>query len=80
MQRRETNVGTLERVARVGGGGLLAALSLAVLIGGPSLILATLAIAGIALGLDFVYTGITGYCPLYARLGWTTVRRPHGRA
>jgi hypothetical protein len=26
----------------------------------------------IALGVDFVVTGIRGYCPLYNRLGWST--------
>jgi hypothetical protein len=30
--------------------------------------------AVIALGLDFVVTGVRGYCPLYRRLGWSTAR------
>jgi hypothetical protein len=72
MQEKETNVGTVERVIRVLGGGLLAAVSLLLLIGGASWWGAALEIAGIALGLDFVYTGLTGYCPLYHKLGRST--------
>jgi hypothetical protein len=36
-------------------------------------------IAIIALGLDFVVTGVRGYCPLYKRLGWSTTRRRPNR-
>ena len=77
MQEKETNVGTVERVIRVVGGGLLAAVSLLLLIGGASWWGAALEIAGIALGLDFFYTGLTGYCPLYHKLGKTAAHRPH---
>jgi hypothetical protein len=68
------NVGILERVIRVAGGGFLVVVSLALLVGGSSLWASGLEIAGTALGLDFVYTGTTGYCPLYNRLGWRTAR------
>ena len=77
MQRKETNVGIVERVIRVAGGGALAIAGFIFLLGGASLWLAILAVAGIALGLDFVYTGLTGYCPLYHKLGKTTAHRPH---
>ena len=80
MKRKETNVGIIERVGRVVGGGVLAAVALVFLIGGSSLLLSLLEVAGTALGLDFVYTGITGYCPLYRKLGWSTNRHNLTRA
>lgn len=74
MKKNERNVGTLERAARIVGGALAAAAGFYVLVGGASLWLNGLAVAGIALGLDFIYTGVTGYCPLYAKLRWSTAR------
>ena len=74
MKQNETNVGIVERVVRVVGGGILAALALVLLIQGSSLLFSLLEVAGIALGLDFFYTGLTGYCPLYRKLGWSTNR------
>ena len=74
MKSQEVNVGTAERIVRVIGGGLVATTSVALLVGGSSLWAAGLEIAGIALGIDFIYTGIRGYCPLYHRLGWRTAR------
>ena len=65
---RPGDLGTVERVIRVVGGGLLALIAL-------SLWLTSTGIAAWAwfgatlLGLDFVVTGVRGYCPLYARLG-----------
>ena len=71
--QREQNVGTLERGLRVVGGGLAAVIGLGLLLAGAaSLVWAVAAIALVLLGLDFVVTGITGYCPLYHRLGWST--------
>ena len=71
--RKETNVGVVERASRVAGGGLLAALAIFLLVsGGASLALVLVELTGVALGLDFVFTGLTGYCPLYHMLGWTT--------
>lgn len=79
MKGKETNVGIVERFIRVAGGGALAVVALILLVGGASLWLAILYIAGIGLGLDFVYTGLTGYCPLYGKLGWRTNRQqPRG--
>lgn len=67
------NVGTAERVTRVVLGGALAVTAaIFVTTGGPSLVLAVVELAGIALGLDFVITGLTGHCPLYKLLGWST--------
>jgi len=77
MNRKETNVGPLERLVRVVGGGLLAVVGVLLLLTVDlSWWAATLEVAAILVGIDFVYTGITGYCPLYHRLGWSTARRP----
>ncbi len=61
-------LGSIERVVRIIGGGLLAviAANLWLTTGG---FLAWAWFAAALLGLDFVVTGIRGYCPLYARLG-----------
>lgn len=74
MKTQRMNVGILERFIRVAAGGLLAVVSLGLLVGGSSLWASGLEIAGTALGFDFVYTGVTGYCPLYNKLGWMTAR------
>jgi len=79
MNKNQSNVGTLERVTRIVGGALAAGAGLYVLVSGSSLWLNALALAGIALGLDFIYTGVTGYCPLYAKLRWSTAHGPSAR-
>lgn len=66
------NLGMLERVLRIVLGGALALWALSLLLGGGALVWQLLRIALIALGVDFVVTGIRGYCPLYKRLGWST--------
>lgn len=69
-------LGPIERVVRILGGGLLALFA-------ANLWLTTAGFAAWAwfavavLGLDFVVTGIRGYCPLYARLG---IGRPRSAA
>ena len=61
-------LGRVERVIRVVGGGLLAIIALSLWLTSSGL--AAWAWIGAALlGLDFVVTGLRGYCPLYARLG-----------
>lgn len=72
---RAKNVGSAERVARVVGGGLLAAVGFALIAvaGGPFWLVAV-DIVLILLGLDFVVTGATGNCPLYRWLGRSTAR------
>lgn len=73
--RKVQNVGTAERWLRTIGGGLAAIVGLVLLLPAPASIGAgALGVALVLLGLDFVYTGITGYCPLYSRLGWSTAR------
>jgi len=77
MNARKPNVGTGERVARVIGGGLVAGLGLALLIMGSGAVwLIAADVVLITLGADFVVTGLTGHCPLYRWLGWSTAR-PH---
>ena len=61
-------LGPIERAVRIVGGGLLALIGLNLFLTSDGL--AAWAWFGAALlGLDFVVTGIRGYCPLYARLG-----------
>ena len=68
------NLGTIERVLRVALGGALAIWASVLFLGGDALIWRLLYVALIALGVDFVVTGIRGYCPLYNRLGWSTAQ------
>lgn len=71
--QREQNVGMVERVARVLGGGLAALVGLALLLSGPAtFLLGAAALVLVLLGLDFVITGLAGYYSLYHRLGWST--------
>jgi len=68
-------LGRLERIVRVIGGGLLAAVAVSLWLSSTGWV--TWAWVGAALlGLDFVVTGVRGYCPLYARLG---IGRPRER-
>ncbi len=65
---RPGRLGAVERVLRIIGGGLLTVV--AVILWSSSTGVAALAWIGVALlGVDFVVTGLRGYCPLYARLG-----------
>ena len=73
MMNRIKNVGAIERSLRILGGGLAVLVSLYALLPSPASIGAgVLGVALALLGLDFVVTGLTGYCPLYRRLGWST--------
>jgi len=58
------NLGTTERVLRVLLGGALAVWALWLLLGGGPLVWLLLYGALIALGGDFVVTGVRGHCPL----------------
>jgi len=69
------NVGPVERLLRVVLGGALAWWALSLFLSADVVPWRLLDIALIALGLDFVVTGIRGYCPLYKRLGWSTAGR-----
>lgn len=68
------NLGTIERVLRVGLGGSLAVWALSRFLGDGALVWRLAYVALMVIGLDFVVTGIRGYCPLYKRLGWSTAR------
>lgn len=73
MSQKETNVGQVERLLRIIAGVLLAGASVTLFLAGDLWWWAGLAaIALMGLGVDFIYTGFTGYCPLYHRLGWST--------
>lgn len=67
------NVGTPERWLRVIGGAVLVFIGAAYMLAGPGSVFALVfGLIFILLGADFIFTGITGYCPLYNRLGWST--------
>ena len=75
------NLGMTERVIRVLLGGALATWAVTRFIGSGWWLSQVADVALVALGLDFVVTGIRGYCPLYKRLGWSTARPgKHGLA
>jgi len=77
--RREQNLGSIERVIRILGGGAAAILGVIWFIAGPANVFIGLALLALTLiGLDFFVTGVTGYCPLYHWLGLSTARhKPH---
>lgn len=66
-------LGPIERVVRIVGGFLLGIVGLELWLSAGGLI-AWAWFGAALLGLDFVVTGVRGYCPLYARLG---IGRPH---
>lgn len=68
----QKNLGTVERVVRVVLGAGLAVWALSQFLNGGVLGWRLAYAVLIALGLDFVVTGIRGHCPLYKRLGWST--------
>jgi len=75
----DRNLGSTERVLRVSLGGALAVWAFFLLLGTGSWGGRLLDVALIALAVDFVVTGIHGYCPLYHRLGWSTAgSQPRG--
>lgn len=68
VQAPRGGLGPVERVVRVVGGGLLAALAAVSALTSEGVV-TWVWLAAALVGLDFVVTGIRGYCPLYARLG-----------
>lgn len=74
---RKQNVGAGERTLRIVFGGALATWGALMLLDGGSAIRLLLYVSLVALGIDFVVTGVRGYCPLYYRLGWSTARPKH---
>ncbi len=61
-------LGPIERAIRVGGGVVVVIIGLNLWLAGGGLI-AWAWIGAALLGVDFIVTGVRGYCPLYARLG-----------
>ena len=61
-------LGPIERAVRILGGALLAVVAADLWLAAGGFV-AWAWLAAALLGLDFVVTGIRGYCPLYARLG-----------
>jgi hypothetical protein len=61
-------LGPIERAVRIVGGGLVVIIGLNLWLAGAGLI-AWAWFGAALLGVDFIVTGVRGYCPLYARLG-----------
>lgn len=68
------NLVTIERALRVALGGALTIWASVLLRVGDLLIWRLVFVAPIALGLDFIVTGIHGCCPPYNLLGWSAAR------
>ena len=76
---KNRNLGKIERGMRIALGGALALWALVLLFSGGGLIWVLAHVALVALGADFLVTGVRGYCPLYNLLGWSTIERTtHG--
>lgn len=67
------NIATWERVVRVLFGAALAAAGVVTYASTGVFAYQVFAIVGVLLGLDFVVTGAIGFCPLYYKLGWSTL-------
>ena len=70
MKRRTVNITPLERTIRILVGTGLVLAALAVVSGGITVISVVGALLLAGAGLDLLITGLTGFCPLYARLGY----------
>ncbi len=71
LTARRVNLSRTERVLRVLMGVVLAVWGLVLLAGGAAIWGTAAAALLLAAGLDLAVTGARGYCPLYARLGYT---------
>jgi len=79
--RHEQNLVVIERVIRILCGCAAAIMGIALFIAGPANLFIGFALVALTLvGLDFFFTGVTGYCPLYHRLGISTTRHPSRHA
>lgn len=67
--RWRVNITPVERVGRVVLGALVVATGMSLLAGAGSAVAVVLEVLLVLTGLDLVITGMTGHCPLYARLG-----------
>lgn len=67
--RWTVNINDIERGARIAIGGMAAVAGVFLLTAAASALAVVLEVLLIAVGLDLVVTGVTGHCPLYARLG-----------
>lgn len=72
--RSERTLGFSNGCCASSSGGALAIAALVLFFFTTGLIWRPLYVAVLALGIDFVVTGVHGYCPLYKRLGWSTAR------
>ena len=79
MTARRLNITAKERIARIAIGVLLITAALLLISGGLGMATGVAAILLVGAGLDLVITGVRGYCPLYARLGYIPrpLRRVH---
>ncbi|MBJ7354325.1 MAG: DUF2892 domain-containing protein [Thermoleophilaceae bacterium] len=70
MARPSVNISTVERAGRIALGALGIVAGLLLLFsGGGGTVPLVLELLLVAAGLDLLVTGLTGHCPLYAKLG-----------
>lgn len=75
MKRPMVNVSAPERVGRVVVGSLAFLIGVVLLLSGGGFMAVVLEALLVLTGLDLLVTGALGHCPLYARLGRTTLTR-----
>lgn len=66
---REVNISPAERAGRIAIGLAAAIAGIALLVGASSVLAIVLEAALILVGLNVIFSGVTGYCSLYKRLG-----------
>jgi hypothetical protein len=67
--RWKVNITPAERAARIAIGGLGALIGIFLLASASGVLAVVLELLLVLAGLDLVFTGALGHCPLYARLG-----------
>lgn len=69
MKRPSVNISAVERAGRIVLGAFGVVAGLLLLLSGGGTVALVLELLLVAAGLDLFVTGLTGHCPLYAKLG-----------
>ena len=71
---RVVNITSVERVGRVTIGAAAVVVATALLLSASSILAVVLEVFLVLAGLDMIFTGVTGHCSLYQRLGRAPLR------